>query len=87
MTAPERDERVEVAGLREPLQRERRLERARHGGDRDVALADAGLLQRAERAREHQVADAGIEARQDDADAPADAVRVRGNLADRHGWR
>ena len=54
----ERDQRVEVAGLREPLQRERRLQRAGHRDDRDVALGDAGLLQRAQRAGEQAVADA-----------------------------
>jgi hypothetical protein len=35
-------------------------------------------------AREHQIADAGIEAREDDADTPAEAVGISGNLADRH---
>ena len=80
----QRDERIEISGLREPLQRERRFQGAGHADHGDVALADAGFFQRTQRACEHQIADAGIEARQDDADTPAEAVGVYGKLADRH---
>ena len=48
----ERDQRIEVARLRKPLQRERRLQRAGHRDHDDVVVGDAGLLQRAQRAGE-----------------------------------
>ncbi len=39
----ERDQRVVIAALREALQRERRLERARHGDDGDPFVGDTAL--------------------------------------------
>ena len=77
----QRDQRVEVAGLREPLQRERRLQRARHGDDGDVALGDAGLLQRAQRAREQPSPIAGLKRDSTMPTRRPSPLRVRRNAA------
>src|SRR5678816_4235866 len=53
----------------EPLERERRFERAGHGDDGHVIVGDARFAQRAQRAGEETRADRRIEPRLDDGDA------------------
>ena len=81
----QRDQRIEVAGLREPLQRQRRFERARNGDHGDVAVGDTGVREAAQCTGEQGVADRRVEARQHDADATAVAVDVGRNALDGHG--
>ncbi len=83
----QRDERVVVARLREPLQRERRFERAGHGDDGHVVVGDARFAQRAQRAAEQSLADRRIEARQDDGDAKAVAGEIGSDALDGHRER
>src|SRR4029079_6665114 len=81
----ERDQRVEVAALREALQRERRFQRARHGDDGDALVGDLRFLQRAQRATQKPPADLGIEPRLHDGDTALRAVGRRLDPADHAG--
>src|SRR5215211_201227 len=72
--APERDNAGVLPGLRECDRRDRQLEGARDGDDRDRLALDAGLLELVQRALEQPARDSAVELGHDDADGLAAAT-------------
>jgi hypothetical protein len=82
--AADRDQRVEFVGLREPLQRQRNLERARHRADEDVLLGHPELEQLGQARLAQRDAHGVVEARLHDAHAQALAIEFSAENLDRH---